>query len=102
MGTYTDYSLTVEFEEGKYTANDIIAHLRRECEEARYALGEDGDTANEAKWYQFNEDMIEFSKKYPDVVFVFNLVMEGDGSSEYEDDDGNIECDFSFQNGVEL
>jgi hypothetical protein len=90
-----------EEDEGKYSEKDIIAHLRRENDEAMRALDEDGNTANEAKWYESDKDMIEFSKKYPEVRFILNQIGQGDGGDEDdEDDDGSIEFDNIFQNGV--
>jgi hypothetical protein len=90
MGYYTNYTLIVTIEdESKYTKKDIIAHLRRENEEALRALDENGNAANEAKWYKSDEDMIEFSKKYPNVIFILNQVGQ----------DGD-EFDNSFQNGA--
>lgn len=34
-----------------------------------------GDTAEECKWYEHDEDMRRFSKKYPNVLFI----LEGEG-----------------------
>ena len=49
--------------------DNLIAVLRANCEEADYALSEEGNTEEETKWYDHRIDMIEFSKRFPDVLF---------------------------------
>lgn len=56
------------------TVEDIIADLRKD-EGAQYALDEDGSTYESCKWYEHQETMIKFSKKYPNVLFT----MKGEG-----------------------
>jgi len=105
MGTYSNYSLTIECDETTHNPKQIIAHLRQEYEEAEYALDENGETANEAKWYDFSENMKEFSKKYPDVIFDFDILMLAAAAmigDEFTDEDGNLSVDMCFKNGEEL
>jgi hypothetical protein len=74
MGYLTKYSLSIldtEDEEQKA----IIGLLREENESARYALCKDGSEAEPCKWYEHHEDLAEFSKRYPEKVFL----LEGDG-----------------------
>jgi hypothetical protein len=56
-------------------SEDIIDQLRKENESAEYALDSDGGLRNDAKWYNCEAEMREFSKKFPDALFV----MHGDG-----------------------
>jgi hypothetical protein len=72
MGYYTEYQLLIQ----DMKANEIMADLRTTNEDARYALTENGETNNEAKWYDHEKDLKEFSKKYPKVLFT----MWGNGS----------------------
>lgn len=102
MGNYTEFTLTVECDEAKYNAKDIIAHLRRDYTEAAYALNEDGSMAHEAKWYGFDENMKEFSKKYPDVLFTLDILALAVDDEEYADEDGNMALDISYKNGMSL
>lgn len=71
MGYYTAHEL--EIISGDH--HSIIEQLRQECENARFALDEDGNTQESCKWYECDEEMKEFSKKYPDAIFV----MSGEG-----------------------
>ncbi|MFO1392076.1 MAG: hypothetical protein U1E94_07700 [Agitococcus sp.] len=109
MGTYSNYSITVECDETKHNPKEIIAHLRQEYEEAEFALDENGETADEAKWYDFSENMKEFSKKYPDVLFLCDVTLLGaefmvgdDDNADLFDEDGNLSVDMCFKNGEEL
>lgn len=65
MGYYTNYSLEVDGGNGL----DIIADLKAVCDNASYALCDDGSTSDQLKWYDHESDMIAFSRKYPDVLF---------------------------------
>lgn len=76
MGYYTYYRLEVY---GKSNVYDIIHELRKWSEGANYAFDADGDTLENCKWYDYNEEMVEFSKKYPEVLFV--IFGEGEESS---------------------
>ena len=74
MDIYSHYKLQVKLPAGtEHEANtelDIIEDLRSANEEASYAINEDGTNRDEAKWYAANEELKDFSKKYPGVVFV--------------------------------
>jgi hypothetical protein len=61
------------------TSEDIIADLRKD-EGAHYALDEDGGTYESCKWYEWLETLVNFSKKYPNVVFT--LSGEGEESGD--------------------
>ena len=78
MGYVTFHTLTVMLADNSAEHPDmyeIIAALRRENENANHALDDEGQTLNEAKWYESSEEMKEFSLKYPHAL----LVMDGDG-----------------------
>ena len=82
MGYYTSYQL--EFP-NKNTQNlelyeNIISHLRITKEWADFALDESGETNESCKWYDWKDDITEFSKLYPDVVFL--LKGEGEESGD--------------------
>ncbi len=101
MGTYTYHTLTVVIEEcdkHKYSEKEIIAQLRSEYEEASYALDEEGETEDEAKWYDSHEDLTEFSKKYPSVLFKLTQ-----SPADGDDEDFELEeFEFHYKNGEEL
>ncbi|KKM87692.1 hypothetical protein LCGC14_1266350 [marine sediment metagenome] len=71
MGYYTRFNLKVI---GKTDIN-IIDEFRNKCDYAEVALDEDGNADEECKWYDCREDVQEFSKRYPDVLFL----LEGKG-----------------------
>lgn len=54
------------------TPEDTIADLRDTNEEAKYALDNDGSSTQETKWYDWEKDMREFSKKYPTALFTLS------------------------------
>lgn len=74
MGYYTYYSLKVidaESDEEKA----IIADLRENNEYALYCMDEDGTSKEQTKWYEHDDEMLEFSEKYPKHI----LLLEGEG-----------------------
>lgn len=77
MGYYTSYQL--ELITDGYEPS-IIGDLRRENENAEYALSEDGSYGESCKWYDYEIEMTEFSKKYPDTIFI--LTGEGEESGD--------------------
>ena len=100
MGTYTYHTLTVIIEEcdkHKYSEKEIISQLRSEYWEAMEAIDEDGNTENEAKWYKSDDDMLEFSKKYPSIVFKLTQ-----SPAQGDEDERDCECDFYYKNGEEF
>mgnify|MGYP001164052104 CR=1 FL=1 len=74
MDIYSHYKLSVKLPAGTlHEANtelDIIEDLRSSNEEASYAINEDGTNRDGAKWYAADEELKQFSQKYPGVVFV--------------------------------
>ncbi len=99
MGTYSNYKLTLNINEKdkqKYSSKAVISHLREEYEEAQYALDEEGNTEDEAKWYNSDTDMMAFSKQYPSILFKLTLEPAID-----EENDDFFECDYYYQDGVE-
>ena len=51
---------------------EIIDHLRKYSENAKYAIDEYGDCLGEAKWYEHDKEMKNFSRKYPHALFKLN------------------------------
>jgi hypothetical protein len=99
MGTYAYYQLTLNINEKdkqNYSSKAVISHLREEYEEAQYALDEEGNTEDEAKWYNFDTDMMAFSKQYPSILF--KLTVE---PAINDEEDDFFECDYYYQDGVE-
>ena len=92
MGYYTCFSLEVMTADNSAVhpeATAIIAKLRETNEDANCALNEDGTTEMDAKWYDYTDELREFSTRYPDAL----LVLYGDG--ENSDD---LWCSY-FRNG---
>lgn len=80
MGYYTCFSLEVMTADNSVAhpeAAAIIAKLRETNENANYALGEEGEMEMDAKWYDYTDELREFSKLYPDAL----LVLYGDGEN---------------------
>ena len=73
MGYYTYYTLKIK--DSIIDSSYVINELREENEDAKYALDNEGYSQDEAKWYNAEEDIREFSKKYPEVLFI----LEGQG-----------------------
>lgn len=89
MGYYTRYNLKI------WQYNDVQPDLfdkdkiewSPEIKEAYtthpgydYAVDEDGDSYDEVKWYDHDDDMLEHSRKYPNLVF--RLTGEGEESGD--------------------
>jgi hypothetical protein len=77
MGYYTDYNLEVET---SMNSRDIIIDLINTNENAQYAFDEDGYCIDSMKWYNAEEEIKEFSLKYPNVLFKLR------GKGESDDD----------------
>lgn len=75
MGYYTSYEL--EIIEGD---KSVIKELREENSNAKYSFCDNGDPESTTKWYDHNEDMVEFSLKHKDVLF--KLTGEGEESGD--------------------
>ena len=66
MGYYTEFNLKVQ------NSNDIIDlvdHLKTFSDGAYHAMDMYGNTVGGLKWYEYLDDMIKFSKLYPDLIF---------------------------------
>lgn len=74
MGYETAYSLTIKSK--KHSIEEIMVVLKEDCEYADYALDYKGECQEDCKWYDHRDDMIKFSKKYPDVLFTLSGVGE--------------------------
>lgn len=101
MGYYTQFTLKVRNKKNEPLPDAIergvIAELREEEDYANHALQESGDTENETKWYDCVSDMLSFSARNPDYLFVLEGVGEefpdvwrayflaGKGYKEYAD-----------------
>jgi len=64
MGYYTAYSLEVI--DGD---DSLIPKLREECEDAEWAIDDEGYCEESCKWYSHEEDIRRFSKNNPGVLF---------------------------------
>ncbi len=71
MGYYTYFKLTVTGE----TDIDVIGKFRDENRGAYYALGQSGNNERKWMWATHKEDVLEFSRKHPDILFL----LEGEG-----------------------
>ena len=58
----------------------VVAQLREENDEAAYAFDGSGSSLGHVRWYDAKSDLILFSQKYPDYVFV--LGGEGDETGD--------------------
>jgi hypothetical protein len=57
----------------------VISDLRNSNSNAERSLEQDGSTSDGCKWYDWEDDMKEFSRKYPETVFVLKGVGEETG-----------------------
>jgi hypothetical protein len=64
----------------KDVTGEIIPEFRAANEQAKYALDEDGYPANQAKWYDWKESLIEISKLFPEILM--SLSGEGEESND--------------------
>lgn len=76
MGYNTYYDLKIK---DCVRINTIIEELSDENDDAAYALDENGNTEMPCKWYDHDEDLKEFSKKYPELLFILNVEGEEPG-----------------------
>lgn len=79
MGYKTYHSLSIMNVTPEVQRN-IISELREACSEAECAIDDDGYTLDDVKWYEHEEDLKKFSKKYPHAVF--DLSGEGEESED--------------------
>jgi hypothetical protein len=59
---------------------EVIKQLRESNDEAQYSLDADGSSEDSSKWYQHEEELREFSKLHPGILFT----LHGEGA-ENED-----------------
>ncbi len=90
MGYYSSYTLTIQ-EPEQITPEEIISQFRQEYPEAAYALSEDGDTEQTAKWYDCAENLTEFSKQYPHHVFILHSLGEEGEQIKYYAKNGKVQ-----------
>ena len=83
MGYYTTHTFEplTDNEELKLK---IIDDLRSSNEEAEIAFDDTGGAIDSVKWYDSDNDLKEFSKKYPDVVLSMFCEGEGNGDMYYQ------------------
>ncbi len=75
MGYYTRYSLSCPEEDGDIEIAHI-SNIRYTWDEAKYALDEDGDCADETKWYSHEDHLIEYSRAKPNILFTLTGIGE--------------------------
>lgn len=83
MGYYTrfTFSLPQEFNNQIDTScitGAIVQDFRESCWVARCAFNEKGNPLESCKWYEYPEDLIQFSKKHPNLV----MMLHGDGEDD--------------------
>ena len=71
MGYYTQYALTCE-----PLSSEILYQFWEENENAQMCIDKDGTTFDDCKWYDHEDDILKFSKKYPDTLFVLTGIGE--------------------------
>lgn len=67
MGYSTNYYLDVH--EGELGISEILDSVGEDFNGLFYAVGLDGDTIDEVKWYSHEVDMIGLSLLFPNIVF---------------------------------
>jgi hypothetical protein len=70
MGYQTSYELDLK-NAGERTL-EIMKEFLNFYEEAAYALDENGGARDQVKWYDHEENLVEFSRKYPEIVFTLS------------------------------
>lgn len=75
MGYCTKYKLDVKSE----NKCDIIADLRKNNEDARYAIDANGKSIQPCKWYRSEREMVDFSRNYPETLFTLTGYGEIEG-----------------------
>jgi len=76
MGYYSWHCIDIiNLKEGQYP-DEVIEELRNNCEEARRSVDYDGHGTEHSKWYDCHQDLLQFSKKYPELIF--QLYREGE------------------------
>ena len=79
MGYQTTYTLDTDISDRD--VNEILSVLDKEkYNELFYAIDESGRTYNSSKWYEHEDDLLEISLLYEDVVF--HLYGEGENAAD--------------------
>ena len=93
MSNNTEYKLTLlkvrNFNWRPHNAIAIIADLRFFSEDAMYAIDNNGKCNNLCDWREYESELTEFSKRYPDVLFTLDI---------FDEESGDIRRDY-FHNG---
>lgn len=76
MGYYTRYTLDIALNNSNTTKEEI----KKEIQNVDLPVDTIGIESDSMKWYDHEEDMRDFSKKFPDVLFI--LEGEGEESSD--------------------
>ena len=89
MSYNTEYKLTLltghNFKWKPHNAIAIIADLRNSLnenardffsEDAKYAIDTTGNFNEPCRWYESESELTEFSKKYPDILFILDMFGE--------------------------
>ena len=93
MSYNTEYKLTLltghNFKWKPHNGIAIIADLRFFSEDAKYAIDNTGNFNEPCRWYESESELTEFSKKYPDILFILDM---------FGEESGDIRRDY-FHNG---
>lgn len=83
MGYYTDYK--IEIQADKMFDADLMDSIKQELisisDYTAWYYGNDEIGLNEAKWYDYHEDMLTLSKRFPDVKFEMHC--EGEDGQQW-------------------
>ena len=71
MGYYTSHRLETSAKNAEEEMS-VIKAFREACEGARYAISDEGYAEEPCKWYNSSDDLIEFSKSHPEVLFTLS------------------------------
>ena len=89
MGYRTSYELSIVKSASPMDQEGVIHQLREGSQGASYGLRDDGSAQGGLRWYEHEDDLRGFSRKYPELIFR----LSGEG-----EDSGDI-WDKYFQNG---
>lgn len=68
MGYYSEHSLSVIKGD-----DSLIQSFREESDNAMYAFSENGDCKQRCKWYSAEKELIDFSKKHSETLFLLEV-----------------------------
>lgn len=75
MGYYSNFDLEI-VSNLEIDVLEIIKDFRNTYDYAEYALNENGDSEQDAKWYDYQSELTDFSKKYPHCLFIMTILGE--------------------------